>query len=75
VLLASCFALRTSENTSSETVWKIGIGPESGLRKRPRVVEGVSISHPLPQKKHGREAFSYFPNSFSTHLSESSSTV
>src|SRR5215204_1764930 len=26
----------TSENSPSETVWKFGIGPESGLRERPR---------------------------------------
>jgi hypothetical protein len=56
--------LRTSENSPSETVWKIGMGPESELRKRPRGVEGVPIGHFLGGKKHGRDAFGYFPNSF-----------
>jgi hypothetical protein len=41
------------------------MGPESELRKRPRGVEGVPIGHFLGGKKHGRDAFGYFPNSFS----------
>jgi hypothetical protein len=53
-----------------ETVWKFGIGPESGLREQPRGVEGVPIGRLLPPKKCGRDAFSYFPNSFSTHSGE-----
>ena len=40
------------------------MSPEAGLRKQPRGVEGVSISGLLPSIKYGREAFSYFPNSF-----------
>ena len=44
---ASCLGKRTSENFPSETVWKIGIGPETGLRERPRGVEGVPIRAPL----------------------------
>src|SRR5215217_2789438 len=31
-LLMRCLASRTSENSPSETVWKFGIDPESGLR-------------------------------------------
>jgi hypothetical protein len=48
----------------TETVWKIGMGPELGLRKRPRWVEGVPISRLLAPKMCARDAFSYFPNSF-----------
>jgi|SRR5215208_4984184 len=57
--------LPTSENAPSQTVWKFGVDPELGLRKRPRGVEGVSIGRILPLKKGAPDAFSYFPNSFS----------
>jgi hypothetical protein len=30
-----------------ETVWKFGIGTETGLRERPRGAEGVPIRAPL----------------------------
>ena len=33
-----------------ETVWKFGMGPERGLRKRPGWVEGVPIGRLLPPK-------------------------
>ena len=46
------------------------MGPKSGLRKPPKGVEGVSIGRLLAQKKRSRDAFSYFPNSFSTTLGE-----
>ena len=36
--------IRTSENLPSETVWKIGRGPESGLRKSSKGVEDDSIT-------------------------------
>src|SRR5215204_5389658 len=62
--------LRTSQNTLSETVWKIGMGPERGVPKANERVETVPIGRFLAPKKHGREAFGYFPNSFSTHLGE-----
>jgi hypothetical protein len=58
--------MRTSENNPSETVWKFGMGPKSGLRKCPKGVEGVYIGRLLPPRKCRRNAFSYFPNSFST---------
>src|SRR5215208_2385558 len=35
----------------SETVWKFGIGPESGLREQPRGVEGVPIRAPLAARE------------------------
>jgi hypothetical protein len=41
------------------------MGPDSGLRKRSTGLEGVPIGHFLGGKKHGRDAFGYFPNSFS----------
>src|SRR5215217_7482229 len=58
---------RTSKNSPSETVWKFGVGSESELRKRPTGLEGVPIGRLLPPKKRAWDAFSYFPNSFSTH--------
>jgi hypothetical protein len=54
----------------SETVWKFGMGPKLGLRKRPKGVEGVSIGRLLVLKKRSPDAFSYFPNSFSMHSGE-----
>jgi hypothetical protein len=54
------FFLPLFTGVRGETVWKIGMGPESGLRKRPRGVEGVPIGHFLGAKKHGRDAFGYF---------------
>jgi hypothetical protein len=53
-----------------ETVWKFGMGPESGLQERSEGIEGVPIGRLLPPKERGRDAFSYFPNSFSTHSGE-----
>jgi hypothetical protein len=47
-----------------ETVWIFGMYPESGLRKRPRGVQGVPIGRLLAPKKCARDAFSYFPSSF-----------
>jgi len=47
-----------------ETVWKFGMGPKSGLRKRPKGVQGVSIGRLLAPNKRSQDAFSYFPNSF-----------
>src|SRR4051794_11859693 len=44
------------------------MGPESGLRKWPRGVEGVPIGRLLAPKKGGRDAFSYFPNSFKSAI-------
>jgi hypothetical protein len=46
-----------------ETVWNFAMSPESGLRKRPRWVEGVPIGCFLAPKKRAPDAFSYFPNS------------
>src|SRR5215212_4005485 len=57
-----------------ETVWKIGRGCGSGFRKQPRGVEGAPIGRFLPPNKPGREAFGYFPNSFSRDCLESSWT-
>jgi len=54
----------------SETVWKIGMGPESGLRERPTGVEGVSIRALLVAPEARSDAFGFFPNSFSTHSGE-----
>jgi hypothetical protein len=45
------------------------VDPELGLRKRPRGVEGVSISRLLPLEKGAPDAFSYFPNRFSSTTS------
>src|SRR5215213_1494535 len=53
---------RTSENFPSETVWKIGMGPESGLRRSLKGHGGGSIGCLLPSRTYDREAFSYFPN-------------
>jgi hypothetical protein len=53
-----------------ETVWKIGMGPERGVPKANERVETVPIGRFLAPKKHGREAFGYFPNSFSRYLGE-----
>jgi hypothetical protein len=64
--------LRNYQTVSLETVWKFGMGPESGLRKWPRGVEGVPIGRLLAPKKGGRDAFSYFPNSFSRDCLENS---
>src|SRR5215211_7815528 len=63
-------ALRTSENSPSETVWKIGMVAESILRGTPRGDEGGFIGRFLSPKTHTREASGYFPNSFSTHSGE-----
>jgi hypothetical protein len=43
---------------------------ESEHRKRPTGVERVPIGRFSPPKKHGPEAFGYFPNSFSRRLGE-----
>src|SRR5918994_7247307 len=51
-----------------ETVWKFGMGPERGLRKRPGWVEGVPIGRLLPPKKCSPDAFGYFPNSFGRRI-------
>ena len=55
-----------------ETVWKFGIDPKSGLRKRPKGVEGVYIGRLLAPKKRSRDSFSYFPNSFGRGILRSS---
>src|SRR5215217_5461486 len=60
-------ARRTSQNTPSETVWKIGRGPEWGPRRPPGGHEGKSIGRLLAAKIYALEASGYFPNSFSTH--------
>src|SRR5215218_3137690 len=46
--------IRTSENSPSETVWKIGIGAESGFRRGPRGGEEAQIGRFLESKKHAR---------------------
>jgi hypothetical protein len=55
---------RTSQNAPYETVWKIGIRAESGIRRRLRGGEEAQIGRFLESKKHGREACGHFPNSF-----------
>ena len=40
------------------------MSPEASLRRDPRRVGRASIGRLLPPNKQGREAFSYFPNSF-----------
>src|SRR5829696_6741200 len=62
--------VRTSENYPSETVWKIGSGPEWGPRRPPGGHEGESIGRLLAAKIYALEASGYFPNSFSTHFGE-----
>src|SRR5215204_3321008 len=62
VYAGSC--IRTSENTPSETVWKIGSGPEWGPRRPPGGHEGESIGRLLAAKIYALEASGYFPNSF-----------
>jgi hypothetical protein len=57
-------------NSFSETVWKIGISPEMGFRRRSRGAKEAAISRFLPPQKRAREALGYFPNSFSTHFGE-----
>jgi hypothetical protein len=44
------------------------MGPELGLRKRPRWVEGVPISRLLAPRMCARDAFSYFPNSLGREI-------
>src|SRR5215212_1364022 len=61
---------RTSEKAPSETVWKIGMGSEIGFRRPQRGAQRASIGRLLPPKQHAREAYGYFPNSFSTHSGE-----
>ncbi len=46
------------------------MGPESGLQERSEGIEGVPIGRLLSPKERGRDAFSYFPNSFSRHSGE-----
>src|SRR5215211_6673909 len=46
------------------------MGPERRIPKANERVETVPIGRFLAPKKHGREAFGYFPNSFSTHFGE-----
>src|SRR5918999_5599291 len=53
-----------SENTPSETAWKLGMGAESGLRKRLRGVQRSAIGPLVAPKKCAREAFRYFPRGF-----------
>ena len=55
-----------------ETVWKIGIGAESGFRRRPRGGKEAQLGRFLESKKHGREVLGYFPNSFGRDLLRSS---
>jgi hypothetical protein len=54
----------------SETVWKIGMAPESGFRKRPTGIESASIGSFSTPKNRGRGTLDHFPNSFSTHSAE-----
>ena len=56
----------SSEYPLYETVWKVVMGSEPGVRKRRKEVDGVPIGCLLPPKKCARETFSYFPNSFSS---------
>src|SRR5215203_1729448 len=61
---------RTSENSPSETVWKIaeGVSPRlSGGKKRPNW-DSFHPSWPLSEPPFG--TYSEFPNSFSTHFGE-----
>jgi hypothetical protein len=46
-------------------------GADSGLRKQSRGVEGVPIGRLLRPKKCARDAFSSFPNGFSTKVGAS----
>jgi hypothetical protein len=54
----------TSENASSETVWKIGVSPESRLRKLLNWVEGGRSSLLLPPKEVGSRSFELFSKQF-----------
>jgi hypothetical protein len=60
----------TSENTPSETVWEIGMGPEIGVPKAAEVYLRAAIGRFLAPIEHAREVLGYFPNSFSTHFGE-----
>jgi hypothetical protein len=51
---------RTSENASSETVWKIGISPEMGVPKALERAKEAAIGRFLPPQKCAREALGYF---------------
>src|SRR4051794_35654728 len=55
---------RTSQNTSSETVWKFGMGPESGLRKWPRGVERSPDRLPLGAKEGRSRRLQLFSKQF-----------
>src|SRR5918995_1903643 len=68
IVKAAPFMLALFTRVRGETDWKFGVDPESGLRKRPRGVEGVSISRLLPLEKGASDAFSYFPNSFGSGI-------
>src|SRR4051812_18527935 len=55
---------QTSENTPSETVWKIGQGPEIEVPKAVKWGRRGPLVRFLPSKWHDRGTFCYFPNSF-----------
>jgi hypothetical protein len=63
-------AMRTSENRPSETVWKSGMGPESGPRKRSRGVVGARISRSLGGKKRDRDTLGSFQTVSEGYFSE-----
>ena len=46
------------------------VGPDIGVPKAAEGVERAPIGRFLPPKKRSREAFGYFPNSFSMHFGE-----
>ena len=56
------FLLPLFTRARGETVWKSGMGPKSGFRKRPSEV--------VAAKKGGRNALVYFPNGFLGRFSE-----
>jgi|SRR5215207_2869080 len=47
-----------------ETVWKIGMSPETGIPNAAKMRLGAPISCLWPPNEHARETCGYFPNSF-----------
>ncbi len=61
---------RTSQNTPSETVWKVHMGFALGSRKPEKRVEKRPYRHVALLKTRDLDPSSYVPNSFSAHVGE-----
>src|SRR5215218_5504814 len=70
--LSGCLLPRTSENSTSETVWKSGIGPEWGSESGQEEWKESPFGCILSPQRRAPDALGYFPNSFGIGILRSS---